>query len=320
MFVAALVSLVLLVVGLELFARFVLGLGDPPLLMPDERIEYLARPSRSYKRFGNRIAYNRWSMRCDDFPQRKTTPDELRILVMGDSVVNGGARVDQSQVCTALLQRALHQRTRRPVVIANISCGSWGPPNLLAYVERFGLFDADIAIIVLSSHDAADVPTFAPFGADAPVRRPALALQEVAQRIGPRIVNVLGRASRAAAEPDEPNPAHVAWSLAALRDLIGRCRAAGTGVIVCQHRERGELDNPHSGFHAIAQVAGELKVPRMDFGPAFARAIQAGQQPYLDHIHPSATGHGIMADEMMQAILQQGETGIRGAPRGAAPR
>src|SRR5688572_12479702 len=122
MYLAALITIISLALIAEIIARFVLGLGDPPLLMPDDKIEYLAQPSKSYRRFGNRISYNRWSMRCDDFPQRRTDPNELRVLVMGDSVVNGGARIDQSQTCTAIAQRDLTTHLARPVVVGNISC------------------------------------------------------------------------------------------------------------------------------------------------------------------------------------------------------
>lgn len=44
----------------------------------------------------------------------------------------------------------------------NISAGSWGPDNLAAYLNENGLFDAEVMIVVLSSHDAHDIMDFEP--------------------------------------------------------------------------------------------------------------------------------------------------------------
>ena len=144
-------SLFVLVGLLEAYARVVLGLGDPPLWMADPEIEYLPQPAKSYLRFGKRISYNAYSMRSRDFPRTKVNPDELRVLVVGDSVINGGAQTDQQALATTLLENKLAESLDRPVLVANIAAGSWGPPNILAYLRRFGLFDADVVVIVLTA-------------------------------------------------------------------------------------------------------------------------------------------------------------------------
>lgn len=145
---------------LEVVARYCFDLGDPPRMMSDPLIEYLYRPNQTCRRFGNLIHYNAYSMRADDFPPHKRSPHELRVMVVGDSVINGGAPTNQSQLATAILQRELSARLHRPVIVGNCSAPSWGPPNELAYMLRYGLFDADVVVIVLSSHDYADAPTF----------------------------------------------------------------------------------------------------------------------------------------------------------------
>src|SRR5262245_27047598 len=66
------VLFLLALVAAELFARFYLHLGDPPLYMADKEIEYLMVPSRTYHRFNAVSHYNRWSMRCDDFQEKKS--------------------------------------------------------------------------------------------------------------------------------------------------------------------------------------------------------------------------------------------------------
>lgn len=61
----------------ELFSRFALGLGDPPLTLRDAEIDYLFAPG-VYRRFGNLISYNIFSMRADE-----VTPDPKGLLVEG---------------------------------------------------------------------------------------------------------------------------------------------------------------------------------------------------------------------------------------------
>ncbi len=206
---AAFLILLAASLGSELFCRFRLGLGDPPLSVADPEIEYLFAPNQHVRRFGNRIDYNAWSMRSDDFAPRKGQSNEFRVMVFGDSVVNGGSQTDQSSTATSILQRDLARLLNRPVVVGNISAGSWGPPNMLAYLRRFGLFDADVVVIVLSSHDYADAPTFEPtvgVNADFPERKPWCATWEAITRYLPRYVPSLFHGPSPANSSPSPRP------------------------------------------------------------------------------------------------------------------
>ena len=49
---AGIILLILLGIG-EMVSRFVLGLGDPPLYVADNEIQYYNLPARTYHRFGN---------------------------------------------------------------------------------------------------------------------------------------------------------------------------------------------------------------------------------------------------------------------------
>src|SRR4051794_21912292 len=180
-------TIVLLVIA-ELGLRFY-GFGDPPLTMVDADMEYRFQPSKTYHRFRRLIHYNAYSQRADDFPAHKSSPDELRVMVIGDSIINGGSRVDQSQICTSVLQQRLRDALHRPVVVGNASAPSWGPPNELAYVRKFGLFDADVVVLVFNSEDDVDAMTFEPIvgvNEDYPDHRPILALWEAAYRYWPK--------------------------------------------------------------------------------------------------------------------------------------
>src|SRR3954463_15217436 len=102
-----LVALLVVLAALEMFCRFFLGLGDPPLSRPDPEMEYMFVGPRTYHRFGNSIVYNSFSMRSREFDARRKDPDELRIMVCGDSVINGGALTDQKNIVTERLERHL---------------------------------------------------------------------------------------------------------------------------------------------------------------------------------------------------------------------
>lgn len=304
-----LLAFIVLAVAGELFCRYRLGLGDPPLLMTDPQIEYLYQPSHVYHRFGNTIAINRWSMRSGDFPEHKSSSNELRVLVIGDSVVNGGAQTDQRDIATEIIRRDLPPRIgNRPVVVGNISAASWGPPNMLAYVKKFGLFDADIVILVLSSHDWADVPTFSPLPADMPTHKPLFALQEAIGRYLPRYLpSALGGSGpeplEAFSGPDPNDPAVLA-SLNAVHDLIALGQQSGAKVALMQHLERNEtMDHLKPGHNAIAAAGRATGVSVIQLGPSFEQARRAGEQPYRDDIHPNQVGQRVIAQMIEDWII-----------------
>ena len=260
------VIVVLLVIA-ELYARFGLGLGDPPLYRADPEIEYLALPSRTHKRFGNIISYNAHSMRSREFPARKQDPAERRVLVLGDSIVNGGAQTDQADLATTLLEARLAAALDCPVVLANVSASSWGPPNYLAYVKRFGLFDADVVVIVVNSDDYADAPTFEPLDDRRPRRKPLSAFVELVDRS----VRQRLRRRRNRKISQQPVCAEATRAcMGALRELIDMGRAEGASVLLAQHLTQDELERePQQGHCEIARVADEMGLTPLALGPAF---------------------------------------------------
>ena len=302
------VALLVLLVFAEVVSRF-FGLGNPPLYVSDDQIEYMPRPSSAYRRFGRRTAYNAYSMRSDELTPAKQDPGELRVMVLGDSVINGGAIIDQNDVATERLRRRLSAVLGTDVYVGNISCGSWGPGNLLAYVKRFGLFDADVVVIELNGPDYGDVPTFAPIvGTPAfPDKRPVFALSELFAKYGPRYLRLWTRGSkRPGARAEGAGQEVVEKSLAALRELLGMAQDSGATVFVAQYLMRAEAESrkPHKGHAAFAEVAGQMGVATIQLGPAFSDALDAGQVPYIGPIHPDAEGQKLIADALFEPVLR----------------
>lgn len=300
------VVVLLLGISGELVARYYLGLGDPPVSVADSEIEYLFKPSQDVSRFGNRIKYNAYSMRSDDFPREKASAEEVRVLVLGDSVVNGGNQIDQRELGTELLKAKLTAELGKPVTVGNISAGSWGPGNLLAYLKRHGLFDADAVVLVISSHDAADVPDFKPIvgvSPDFPDKKPILALEELVFRYLPRYLP--GKATPAENLAEEPE-ATAFTALGDLEKLIELIQKAGVPLVILQHPTREELAEGYDpGHDAIADLAKEMQVPTIELAPYLQAAIDAGQNVYRDKIHPNAQGQAVLAKAMEKALLEK---------------
>lgn len=293
------VLVVLFLVGAELFSRFYWGLGTPPLLMTHPTIEYLYQPNQDIQRFRNRILINQYGMRSAPF-QPKKEPDELRVIVFGDSVVNGGNSTDHNALATTILQEQLNQVSQhKKVVVGNISAGSWGPGNWLAYLREYGDFDADVIALVISSHDYFDNPKFEPLdGYFYPQRRPVSAVVEGVTRYVPQ---VLGWRSPPKLDPSDTAKAK---GLSDLKDFLQLAKRSGATVIVFQHLGKAEMvrKQPYLGYPRVRELCKSLNIPTVSLRPYFQQAIEQGQSPYQDDIHPSDSGHRLIAQAMLEGL------------------
>jgi hypothetical protein len=299
----------LAVVAGEVVSRTWLGLGDPPLSIADAEIEYLSKPG-IYHRFGNRIFVNSHHMRSDEFPAIKQSPDEVRVMVMGDSVVHGGGLTDQADLATERLQAALREELQRPVVVGNIAAGSWGPGNLLAYARKFGLFDADVVVIVLHGKDVGDNPTGVQVvGVDPsfPARRPPAAIVEALSRyLLPKLQRILGRQEIQVLTVAESN--EQAAIERSIRDLDALCKLShdsGAVVLIAYVPQRVELAGKLFPGHAvITNFASENQVELLDLCGRFREAMNGSVDPYRpnDSIHPSPAGQILLSEAALPAV------------------
>jgi hypothetical protein len=299
---------VALIAGGELIARFVLGLGDPPLSETHPTIEYLFQPNQTVHRFGNLFQTNRYGMRSTDFPPRKLDPRELRVMVYGDSVVNGGNLTDQSRVATSILQGTLAKALNRPVIVGNISAGSWGPPNEYAYLRQYGFLGADIVVLVLSSSDYDDAPTFEPLNPlTHPTSAPLSALWEGISRYLPRYLSGTVTNESGAV----PDAAHIAnerdieVSLEAEHDFLEMAKQRPVKILVLQHWTASELARgvPLEGHTDIRRVATESGVPIYDDADVLRAYLKAGKNPFRDDIHLNDAGQRALAELLSGLIM-----------------
>ena len=309
--VRLLCAFVFLLVLSELFCRFVIGLGDPPLYVADPKMEYLLQPSKTYYRFHKRFSVNQYGMRSDGFPPEKSDASEFRVLVIGDSVIYGGVRIDQSDIDTEILKRSLQEQLGRPIVVGNASAKSWGPPNELAYLQRFGTLQADVVILELSSHDYADAPTFAPvvgIAAAYPDKKPFLALTDLFKTyLLPRYLHIGDTAEGVDRTlPDAPaSPQDIAECRAAEREFFRFARSHNARVALIQHLSRPEVNGDYQvGYYANQAVAKEEEVPYVDDDSQLRNSLQQGQDPFNsdDPLHLNTIGQDIIARSLQTAV------------------
>jgi hypothetical protein len=178
-----LISFVSLIVVAELVLRL-FGFGNAILYRTDVHAGYYPAPNQQEHRYGGFFQTNAYGMRAPDFDPVKK-PGTLRILMLGDSTLYGGSFVDQRDLYARLLDDALDAKPGvNSVEVLNMAANAWGPFNELGYVEEFGTFDADVAVIALPIGDIyrglAQLMGLPYFEVDAP---PRLALEEVLRHL-----------------------------------------------------------------------------------------------------------------------------------------
>ena len=302
-----LAGVVLLLVAVELTLRKKYGLGTPLLYVADARTGYRLAPNQNIRRRGNRIQINQYSMRGADCTLQRP-PDSLRVLLLGDSIVNGGWWTDQPQILSQVLQDALVSLTNQPFrqcEVLNASANSWGPRNELGYVAKFGVFEAQVVLMLLNTDDLFAIAPNSLLLGHSPnysTRRPPLAL-----------VEALRRSRRPAPVPalkdlqEQPGD-RVGANLEAIRQLHRLTAEQHSHLLLAMTPLKREL--AETGPREYEQVARERlqrltqdqNILYLDFLPVFKR--QGGHQLYRDHIHLSPEGNEFVGKALARFMTQ----------------
>ena len=321
----ALIGLFLL---LETGLRLLFGFGNPLLYIGDPQIGYLLAPNQKTRRFGNRIEINQYSMRSAPITAQRA-PETQRILIIGDSIVNGGWWTDQQHTISAMLQQDLQnsaiakpilppaqplispsdgalapESVRPPTIeVLNASANSWGPRNELAYLQHFGCFAAQIVVLVINTDDLfATAPTALPVGTDRnyPDRKPFLALVEAVQRfVPPPPVSAALQAVQA--EPGD----RVGFNLAAIQQIHTLTQQSSAQLLLLMTpllRELGSSgprDYEVRARQRLSDFTAAAHLPYLDFLPIFKAAPQP-QALYQDHIHLNRAGNRQVSEHIQQ--------------------
>lgn len=291
--------LIVVVVGIEMVLRIGLGFCDALLYQPSDKYEYIAQPNQNRLRFGVRLMTNSYSQRSEEPDSTKTI-----VLGLGDSVLFGGSWMDQDSLATTLFSKETGMQ------MLNISCGSWGPDNCVAYLKEKGTFGAKAMLLVCSSHDAFDSMSFAPVVGvlpNYPMKQYSFAIWEAIDRYLIPYFNSMTH-TRKYADPDA-----VVEKLAANRQVVQKSKhfvkgfdalkhiadSLGIPMYVYLHAEEGELEQRRYNDmgQQILLWADTANVRLID-------GIKEGERldMYHDAIHLNNKGQRHLADVLQRVV------------------
>lgn len=303
---------------IEVLLRVLLGFGNPLIYIADAECGYLLAPNQRVRRFGNRIEINEYSMRTGAIaPSPK--PDTLRVLLLGDSVANGGWWTHQTDTISEIMVRQLRLQVQHlapdaqlgakvnysDVEVLNASANSWGPRNQLAYAKRFGVFGAKVLVLLLNTDDLfASAPCAEVVGRDRsyPDRQPRSATLELLSR---HLLPTLPARQLAApaAESDV-----VGCNLEAIRQIQKIAVSANVKFLLAVTPKRGEFGDSGSrdweikARERLAELVEREKITYIDFLPIFNCAAQISTL-YRDSIHLSPQGNQLVSKTISRQIV-----------------
>lgn len=300
--IAALIALSLLA---ELGLRLFLGFGNPLIYVADPQMGYLLAPSQQTRRFGNAIEINQYSMRSPEISATRSE-EAFRVLLLGDSIINGGWWTDQANTVSALLQQQLQIpfTASSAVEVLNASANSWAPRNELAYLQRFGSFQAQVIVLVINTDDLfATAPTSEGVGRDRnyPNRKPLLAIVELWQRYLVKAKPISPEASQAE-EKDR-----VGANLAAIQQIQSVAQQNDAKFILSLTPLLRELGNPgprdyeQAARQRLQAMAKAANMTLIDFLPIFNK-LSNPQALYHDHIHFNLAGNQQITEQIKTQI------------------
>ena len=295
----------LVLISLEYLCKFFIGLGDPPLSRKHPTIEYEFVPNQDIKRFHRTIKINSYGMRSNDLKKVKPN-NEKRILVFGDSVIWGGSLIDQKDLATEILKE-IGLKEGITLEVGNVSAGSWGPGNWLEYAKERGTYSADIVVLVISSHDWNDNPSYEINGLV--TNKPISAFYELIVRyLIPKIKNLSKNLNSNNLNPKnikkEFNKEQVK-GLKDLSDFIDIVRKEGSKIAVVQFWDKEEYlsGKVKEGNLAIKKILNSKNISPIQSIDIFKSCSEDPKQLFTDSIHPfTKLGQRCLSRVIFEAI------------------
>jgi len=300
-----LVFLIISVILSELFLRIKCGFGNPLIYIADPEIGYLLAPNQFTKRNGNLIYINSYSMRSGDIIEGKNK-DIFRIMLLGDSIVNGGWWTAQENTLSSLLEQAisLNKLNHNKIEVLNVSANSWGARNELAYLEKYGTFSSVVLILVLNTDD---LFSFAPSSIQVgkalnyPDKKPLLALEEFLKKVlplplHPDLINI----------PKEKGDV-VGFNLNAVKNIYEIATENDMDFFLALTPLKREVLPPFSKDYEVKarerlnNFVEELNINYTDFLALF-QDYSNPENLYHDHIHLSHEGNQLLVNYWQENI------------------
>jgi lysophospholipase L1-like esterase len=275
-----------------------IGLGDLAIYREDKNYEYFYAPNQDVYRFGNHIVTNEFGMRSKPVNKKK----KITILEFGDSVLNGGAHVDQEKLATTIEENELNKFFNNQVQILNVSAQSWGVSNAFAFLKKHGDFNADIIVLTFSSHDLNDNMHFKKVVGEHPAwpaEKPFLALTDAWSRfIWPPIQRIFtGENEYEYLNDFDDTKINNGW-----KSFFKYCAENKIPLIVYLHASEKEVNG--GKYNSLGEKI--LKVCSMNKIQVIKdlKFLKNEDEVFIDQIHLNENGHKIMANLLMPKLNQ----------------
>jgi len=316
-------SMILLLIPAELVARFVLGLGNPPLYKRADGYEYSNLPNQDVFRFGNHIFLNAQGLRNKPI-STKPLPGTIRVLCLGDSITFGGVETDQAKTYPYQLQDILNHYSLKHFEVLNASVAGWAIGNEEAYLQKEGIYHSQIVVLEHRTDNLFRPKTSGEIvgHVNYPDRKPVLALEEGFFRY--LLPNFLQNFQ--AAQPSQLDAGirtkyseqDFKRNFASFDRIAKLVRAHKARLIVFLMEQPDELEPKYALIHLakkeLAEKAKELNIPYADIAEDFQTS--GGKKLFRDEIHPNPAGNTVIAKAVAKLIQSSLKTsnGVNKSP------
>lgn len=300
------IGLISLIILIEIILRITIGLGNPLIYIPDDKIGYLIKPNQQIKRNGNLIQINEYSMRSN--PLKKTINEkDLRVFLIGDSIANGGWWTNQNKTLSALLEQELkvkYSNQFKDIEVLNASANSWSPRNELEYLKKFGTFQSQIMILLINTDDFFGLkPSSLKVGNDPNYwnKKPFLALQELWIKLIPnKDNNILKNIPKETGDLVDKN----LNSISKIKAIAIKNKAK---LILAITPLKREIIPPYSKDYEkearqrLEELTNNENIIYIDFLPIF-QAQENPESLYHDHIHLNQKGYQVLKEILIKKL------------------
>lgn len=260
-------------------------------------------PNQQVSRMGHISTVNNIGTRGDNVSLLPGA-DTFRVIVLGDSVSNGGTMLDDDQVFSAVASRGLEARGCRNETI-NVSAGGWSLFDEVSWVQRHGLFGARLVVWTVNYMDL-DQPPTGPSVLDSnpsfPSAPPPFATWEITTRyLLPRVGLSKSAADTGSSGAEAFDVARAEQVLAEVRSFKAYLDHEGVQLMVLYHEGREPLAPARrAAAERFQQQLSALGVKTLRdglslrFGPS---------SQFIDAIHPNASGHDVIGKSLAETLM-----------------
>ncbi len=296
-----LIVFLILCIGLEIGLRLIMDIGEKPLYEANTVYEYAPKPNQDLTRFHHHYQTNAYGMRSKPINKK----DKKRILLFGDSVLNGGTDIDQSDILPYVLADLLTSHYHDSIGVYAASAGSWGVENAYGFLTEKIDFDFDAICLVFSGHDYHDNMHHRPVVGKEPAwpdQQPFLAITDlIGNGILPKVKSLLGMNNYdylKGFDDSKPNPGFELFKAYA--------EAKEMPLWVYVHPEQAELKAGAYEANGAALLADLGRNNIVHLNGLDYEDIGG----YVDKIHVNHTGHKKMAEAIFSYITTQNILGF----------